>query len=109
MVERSEKKLLQGLYNFPFSKFEELNDYRNENNIIGKLISCWLKSFKLQQSYKNISFVEHEFSHFRLKLLIVNIKLKKQIILREYEWITKNELDLLPISTLMTKIKEKTL
>ena len=109
LIERSEKKLLQGLYNYPFSKFVELNDYRNENNIKRNLISQWLKSFKLEQSYKNISVVEHEFSHFRLKLSIVNIKLKKKIILTEYEWINKNEFDLLPISTLMTKIKEKTL
>ena len=109
LVERSEKKLLQGLYNYPFSNFVELNDYDSKNNIVKNLISRWLKSFRLEKSYKNISFVEHEFSHFRLKLSIVDIKLKKRIFLSKYQWITKDEFDLLPISTLMIKIKEKTL
>ena len=41
-----------------------------------------MSSNKINKKYKILDFINHIFSHFSLKLFVVNIKLKKKKILK---------------------------
>ncbi len=108
LVEHSKRRLLEGLYTFPVTEFVQYNSNRN-NEIFKKLANKWLKQKKLGDTFQLHSLVEHEFSHFQLKLLIVNIKLKNKTKIDDYIWMSNNEFNKLPVSKLMFKVKEKIL
>ena len=53
--------------------------------------------------------IYHTFSHFRLNLFIIELKLKNKRNFKKYKWIRKKDLKNKPISKLMSKvIKEVT-
>ncbi len=108
LVEHSKRRLLEGLYTFPVTEFIQ-NDSNGDNKIFKKLASKWLTKKKLGKDFQPHSLVEHEFSHFQLKLLIVNIKLKNKTKIDDYIWMSNYEFNKLPVSKLMFKVKEKIL
>jgi len=106
-VETSRKRLLQGLAGFPITNFIEL---KNNNKIVKEqklLINAWLKKHRLTESFKNCGIIEHEFSHFYLKLLLVQINLRRKLQHQDFKWLTKEEFEKRPRSKLMNKVKEK--
>jgi len=99
--------LLQGLAGFPITNFIEL---KNNNKIVKEqklLINAWLKKHRLTESFKNCGIIEHEFSHFYLKLLLVQINLRRKLQHQDFKWLTKEEFEKRPRSKLMNKVKEK--
>ena len=57
--------------------------------------------------YKLAGEIVHKFSHFHLKVLIVNIRLKNKFKFKNYKWLKKIELSEKPVSSLMLKIMKK--
>ena len=66
-----------------------------------------MSSNKINKEYKILGHINHIFSHFSLKLFVVNIKLKIKQIFKEYKWITEKDFNSKPKSTLMMKVKKK--
>ena len=58
-------------------------------------------------SIKFLDSIEHNFTHFHLKLLVVEIILDKKINLDNYNWMTMNALEKKPLSSLMRKVITK--
>ncbi len=108
LIEMSKKKLLQGLYSIPLSDFV-IKEKKIESQIINQIISDWMSSNNLKTRFKVLGYVNHIFSHFHLKLFIVDIKLKEKISFNELEWVTEKTFDTKPKSTLMKKVKKKML
>jgi len=106
LIDISKDKLFEGLYCFPMSKFIDIKKKRSELKVQRELIIEWLKSNKINGDYEMISKINHEFSHFRLKLLIVRIRLNYKKVFKNYEWINDEELKKKPLSKLTLKIKE---
>jgi len=63
----------------------------------------------IKTSFRYLTDVEHTFSHFHLKVLIVELRLDKKIKFKDFFWLNLNDLDKKPVSNLMRKIKEKVL
>ena len=103
LIEISQKNLLEGLYSIPFSDFFIAKNI-NEKKFIKKSVSDWILLNKIKKEYKIIGEVIHKFSHFHLKLFLVDIKLDKTINFKKYEWITLEKFNLRPQSTLTRKI-----
>ena len=61
----------------------------------------------LQIPYQYIGEIVHKFSHFQLKVLIVNIRLKNKFKFKNYKWLKKIELSEKPVSSLMLKIMKQ--
>ena len=107
LVEKSSKKLLKNLFCFPLSDSKDIDKKFLESDFLKKTVNDWLKIKKLQVSYKLAGKVIHNFSHFRLKVLVVRLNLKSKFRLEDYFWLTMKELNDKPVSKLMLKIKEK--
>ena len=97
------KRLLEGLYSIPFSDFL-IAENINEKKFINNYVSHWISLNKLKTKYKIIGKVIHTFSHFHLKLFLVDIKLDKTINFKKYKWTTLKEFNERPQSTLTRKI-----
>ena len=108
-VEVSKKKILQGLYQFPMSKFVESLPNDGSKKIIDRIIYLWKINNELEEYSKIVSTINHDFTHFHLKLDIVEIVLKKKKKLSDYLWMNKNEFEKKPISSLVRKAKKKIL
>ena len=61
----------------------------------------------VNEPYKYVGQVTHKFSHFHLKVLIVKLRLAIKLNFNSFEWLTLDELDKKPISSLMMKVKKK--
>ena len=105
LIEISKKKLLQGLYSIPLSDFI-IQEKKVEEKIINQIILSWMSSNKINKEYKILGHINHIFSHFSLKLFVVNIKLKNKANFKEYKWITEKDFNSKPKSTLMMKVKK---
>jgi len=103
LIEISKKSLLEGLYSIPFSDFL-IAENINEKKFIENSVSHWISSNKLKTKYKIIGKVIHTFSHFHLKLFLVDIKLDININFKKYKWTTLKEFNERPQSTLTRKI-----
>ena len=103
LIEISKKRLLEGLYSIPFSDFL-IAENINEKEFINDYVSHWISLNKLKTKYKIIGKVIHTFSHFHLKLFLVDIKLNETIIFKNYKWTTLKEFNQRPQSTLTRKI-----
>lgn len=103
LIEISEKRLLEGLYSIPLSDFL-IAENINEKKFIKNYVSHWISSNKLKTSYKIMGKVIHTFSHFHLKLFLVDIKLDETINFKKYKWTTLSEFKRRPQSTLTRKI-----
>ena len=66
----------------------------------------WKKKNKILENSKIISTLEHNFSHFQLKVLIVEIILNRKREINDFLWFTMNELKKKPISKLMSKVQK---
>lgn len=103
-LEKSKDKFLHGLMRFPTTKFSD--------RILGKSLNVtsrskiWLKSKKIEIRGKYIGFVNHQFTNFYLKLLIVKINLKsKNNNKLNGIWINEQEISSYPFSRLMEKVQ----
>ena len=103
LIEISKKSLLEGLYSIPFSDFL-ISENINEKKFVKKSVRDWVSLNKLKINYKIIGEVIHTFSHFHLKLFLVEIKLDKTINFKKYKWTTLKEFNQRPQSTLTRKI-----
>ena len=103
LIEISKKNLLEGLYSIPLSDFL-IAENINETKFIKNSVSRWISQNKLKTKYKIIGKVIHTFSHFHLKLFLVDIKLNESINFKKYEWTTLKKFDRKPQSTLTRKI-----
>ena len=69
----------------------------------------WKKRNKISENSKIISTFEHNFSHFQLKVLMVEIILNKKKKVNDFLWFTMNGLKKKPISKLMFKAQKNIL
>ena len=92
LIDQSEKNLLQNLYCFPLSFFEDINENFVAKNYVNKTANQWMKENNLKVPYEFVGEVVHKFSHFHLKVLIVKIRLDNTIKLRNFIWLKKKEL-----------------
>ena len=105
LVEKSKKKLFQDLYSIPLSDFL-ITEEKIEIEVLNKIILNWMSSNNINERYKILGFISHIFSHFHLKLFVVEIKLKNKNKFSEYEWMTERIYNSKPKSTLMMKVKK---
>ena len=106
LVTNSKKKLLEGLYNLPTTNFKEIFD-GDEKTLLRKILLKWNLEYKFNINTNFDIFIKHQFSHFTLKLFIVNIKLHNKIYIKNCRWVDKAEFSKLPVSKLMMKIGDK--
>ncbi len=106
LVEHTKEKLLEGLYTFPMTSFFEKEVNILEKKLYENLVLEWKKKHSLEINHRKIDFVNHSFSHFHLKLLIVNIKLNKKVKLKDLQWMKIHKFEKKPVSTLVKKIKK---
>ena len=108
-VEVSKKRILQGLYQFPMSKLVDNLPTDDSKKIIDRIIYLWKISNELEEYSKIVSTINHDFTHFHLKLDMVEIVLKKKKKISDYMWMSKNEFEKKPLSSLVRKAKKKIL
>ena len=106
LVGKSKKKILQGLYEFPTSEYIEYNESNEREKIYRYQMKEWKKKNKISEKSKIVSTLEHNFSHFQLKVLMVEIILYKKREVNDFFWFTMNELKKKPISKLMSKVQK---
>tara|TARA_B100000029_G_scaffold477618_1_gene522819 strand:+ start:426 stop:1496 length:1071 start_codon:yes stop_codon:yes gene_type:complete len=106
LIEHTKKKLLEGLFTFPMTDLIEIVSDLSEETICEKLIFEWKKKNHINTNHETIGFIKHSFSHFHLKLFIVNIKLNKKIEFKEMNWIKTKDFEKKPVSKLVRKIKQ---
>jgi len=109
LVEKSKKRLLEGMSSFPVTDFVELLKGQKKLVIQEKLIKNWLRFYNLRSLFKFNQEIDHEFSHFHLKLLIVEIKLKERASFKNFVWQDLKKFEGRAISKLMEKVKYKVL
>ena len=66
----------------------------------------WKKKNKISENLNIINTFEHNFSHFQLKVLMVEIILNRKMKLNGFFWFSMNELKKKPISKLMSKVQQ---
>ena len=108
-VEVSKKRILQGLYQFPMSELVDNLPTDDSKKIIDRIIYLWKISNELEEYSKIVSTINHDFTHFHLKLDMVEIVLKKKKKISDYLWMNKNEFEKKPLSSLVRKAKKKIL
>ena len=103
-LEKSEDNFLYGLMRFPTTEFSD--------TILGKTLNVtsrskiWLKSKKILKKGKYIGSVNHQFTNFYLKLLIVKIDIKsKNNNKLNGIWINEQDISSYPFSRLMEKVQ----
>lgn len=105
LLEKSSDNFLYGLMKFPCTKFMETN-LENTSDLENKLIDEWCLENEIKLEKRLICYIEHNFTNFYLKLLVVKIKLKsKNNIKLKGFWMKKNKLKELPFSKLMNKVR----
>ncbi len=107
LIDKTDNNLLQNLYCFPLSKFKEVSENIQEKNLFDKIVNEWMIKNNFEYPYEYMGEIIHKFSHFHLKVLIVNIRLKKKLKFRNLKWLNKLELKDKPVSSLMLKIMKK--
>ena len=106
LIDKTNNNLLQSLYCFPLSDFRENKENFIEEDFLNKTVNDWMSKNNLQIPYQYIGEI-HKFSHFHLKVLIVNIRLKNKFKFKNFKWLKKIELSEKPVSSLMLKIMKK--
>ena len=108
LITNSKKKLLEGLYNLPTTNFREILD-NDKTSVLKEILFKWNLKYKFDINTNFDFYIRHQFSHFTLKLFIVNIELHNKINIEDCRWVDKKEFSKLPVSKLMMKIGEKVL
>ena len=106
---KSKKKILQGLYEFPTSEYVEYQEIREIKEIYQNQVKKWKKKNKISENFRIISTFEHNFSHFQLKVLMVEILLNKKRKLEDFLWFSMSDFEKKPISKLMSKAQKNIL
>ena len=106
LVGKSKKKILQGLYEFPTSEYLEYKEVEEREKIYKYQMKEWKNKNKISENLNIINTFEHNFSHFQLKVLVVEIILSRKMKLNDFFWFSMNELKKKPISKLMSKAKQ---
>jgi len=109
LLEKTSRNLLQNLYSFPLSDLMGEEEGLRDENDLNKITKKWMIENNIKTSFRYLTDVEHTFSHFHLKVLIVELRLDKKIKFKDFFWLNLNDLDKKPVSNLMRKIKEKVL
>ena len=78
LVGKSKKKILQGLYEFPTSEYVEYKETKEREKIYKYQMKEWKKKNKISENLNIINTFEHNFSHFQLKVLVVEIILNRK-------------------------------
>ena len=99
----SKKKFLQGLYELPTSEYVEYQEITEIEKIYRYQVRNWKKKNKISENFSTVRTFEHNFSHFQLKVLMVEILLDKKKKLEDFLWFSMNEFKKKPISKLMSK------
>ena len=103
----SRNKILQGLYQMPISNYVEIKSFNKNLSIYENIISSWKKTHGIENKFKILDSIEHNFTHFHLKLLMVEIVLDRKINLNNFSWMTMDVLEKKPLSSLMRKVIRK--
>ena len=106
---KSKKKILQGLYEFPTSEYVEYQEIKEIKEIYKNQVKKWKKKNKISENFSIISTFEHNFSHFQLKVLMVEILLNKKRKLEDFLWFSMSDFEKKPISKLMSKAQKNIL
>ena len=107
LVTKNSKKLLQNLFSFPMNEFENFDKRFEIKKYLDKSISEWTIKKDIKNVHEYIGEVNHKFSHFQLKVLIVKLRSLRKFKLNNFYWLTREELNERAISKLMSKIREK--
>ncbi|MEE2694940.1 MAG: NUDIX domain-containing protein [Pseudomonadota bacterium] len=106
LLEKTSRNLLQNLYCFPLSELKEEREGLKDVIDFNKIINKWMRENNIQTSFKLIGKIKHTFTHFHLKVLIVELRLNKRIKFKNFFWTNLNDLERKPVSSLMKKIKD---
>ncbi len=107
LLEKTSGGLLQNLFSFPLSDLEEVQEGLSFEEYLKKNVCSWMEKNELKSSFRFIGEVNHKFSHFHLKVFIVELKLLRKLKKKKYYWLTYEEIEKKPVSKLMIKLKEK--
>ena len=105
-VSVSNKKMFQGLFQLPLTEYEEYFDDNEVIKIKLSLLKKWAKAFKKDLKFEDLGLIHHKFSHFHLKLFVVEIVLNREKKLENFFWMTTKEFEKKPISNLMQKVNK---
>ena len=76
------------------------------NEYLVKSVSSWMKTNNIKMPFKYVGQIAHKFSHFHLKVFIVKLRLVSKLNFNNFLWLTMDELNKKPISSLMMKVKK---
>ena len=107
LLQRSEGRILENLYCFPVTRFVEVNNELEEEPLLKAIADNWQKINSIPHNHVFGKFVKHTFSHFHLKLFIIEINLKRKKRFVNFEWVLKKDIVNKPSSVLMKKIQEE--
>ena len=93
-VSVSNKKMFQGLFQLPLTEYEEYFDDNEVIKIKLSLLKKWAKkSFQKDLKFEDLGLIHHKFSHFHLKLFVVEIVLNREKKLENFFWMTTKEFE----------------
>ena len=105
LLQRSGDRMLENLYCFPMTKFIDNNNELDEKKLLKQIGNNWQKINSITYKHVFSKFIKHTFSHFHLKLFIIEIKLNRKKEFANYEWVLLEDVVNKPSSALMKKIQ----
>ena len=81
------------------------SDILIEGEVIKQIGNNWQKIHSITYKHVFSKFIKHTFSHFHLKLFIIEIKLNRKKEFANYEWVLTEDIVKKPSSVLMKKIQ----
>ncbi len=107
LLQRSGDKFLENLYCFPMTSFIEQTTDLEEESLLKEVADNWKKLNSIKYKHTFGKYVKHKFSHFHLKLFIIEIKLKSKKKFANFEWVLNEDILNKPSSALMKKIQRE--
>ena len=107
LIQKNSESLLQNLYCFPLSEFNEITEDFEKREYLNQVVSEWTEKKTIKNSYDFVGEINHKFSHFQLKVLIVKLELSHRLKFNDLFWLTNEELNEKAVSKLMKKLREK--
>ena len=105
LLQRSGDRMLENLYCFPMTSFIDNNNELDEKKLLKQIGNNWQKINSITYKHVFSKFIKHTFSHFHLKLFIIEIKLNSKKEFANYEWVLSEDIVNKPSSVLMKKIQ----
>ena len=97
--------MLENLYCFPMTNFIDNNNEFDEKKLLKQIGNNWQKKNSITYKHVFSKFIKHTFSHFQLKLFIIEIRLYRKKEFANYEWVLTEDIVNKPSSALMKKIQ----